>query len=590
MASAKKVFTASEYEAAGGSRKIISDFLLSQLKYLGKHEQMGREILIALVSSYGTKTQKTTEEIAAETLHRERDVEATLRLLTDLRLVRIVGGQYEIVHDFLARTAAYADTRAGLTRAEHIRIYKHRNKILCTEEETRLLLNSHLVEGRPIHYWLRSYSKEKVIAWVNSLIPEEDVQEYPKEYRRNAYRLLLKLGVEVPPEEVLRRFRGRRLNRELKELITSLRATRNIPMLLKMTGMRSSDVSWESARALVDMVSLEDDELLADLASKSTRHDIFEGIALKEGKRLKVSEVREFWLARERWKKLFALYAIAVEGTKKDLDWLLEMLDAGKLSIAQKTAAAISAVRLAYRLRKPAVLKRLEKNEDALVASIYSQMLGETGVSLRQLLSDSSPSMAGQSVSIRQIASAKDLPLLKRTLRKSQSYSPQDDIVLAICDHGGEAEFDFLFETFLKYEMPLGFYNLREVLLSVVELAGRRHLPLLMEVIEAESFWEWGGEFTSPVKVTDRRNLYFIKWVVGVAFARLAGRKHMKLLRLMLSHHYWTVRDAAAEALTRLCDVSDIPSIIDDMLSAKGDQDAFMKVLRELDERLYNVL
>jgi hypothetical protein len=613
MAGAKKVFTASEYEAAGGSRKIISDFLLSQLKYLGKQEQIGREILIALVSSYGTKTQKTVDEIAAETLHRKRDVEATLRLLHDLRLVRGIGRQHEIVHDFLAKTilselvssedreskkfkdllaaraAAYADTRAGLTMTEHIRIYKHRNRILCTEDETRLLLNSHLVEGRPIHYWLRSYSKEKVIAWINSLIPEEDFQEYPREYRRNAYRLLLKLGAEVPPEEVLRRFRGHRLNRELRGLISSLSAKRNFPLLLKMTRLRSPEISWESAKALVDIVSLEDEALLADLAAKSSLHYIFEGIALKEGNRLKVGEVRGLWPAQERWKKLFALYAIGIRGTKKDLNWLLEALSAGKLNTAQKIAAASSAIRLAYRLRNHSVLKRLQKSDDNLVASTYSRMFDDRKVSLRQLLSDVPTSLSEWRGSVRDIATAKDLPLLKKALKSDQLYSLPEDIVLAICDQGGEAEFDFLFETFLKQNQPLGFYSSApDVLVSVVALAGRRHLPLLKEIIESEAFWDWHTEFTTPIKVSDPRNVYFIKWVVGVAFAKFAGRKHMKLLRQMLSHHYWTVRNAAAEALVKLCDVSDIPSIIDDMLAAKGQQDAFMKVLREMDEHLYS--
>lgn len=278
-------YTERAYEAAGTSRKIISDFLISQLKYLGRDERKGREILISLVSSYGTKTQKTADEIATETLQEQGEVEKLLKILADLRLVRAIDGQHEIVHDFLAKTilaelvsadereakkykdllaaraAAFTDTGAALTFAEHLRIYKHRNKILCTEAEVKLLLDSRLIEGRPVHYWLRSHPRAKVIEWIRSLMSGAEEKEGATEYQRNAYRLLLQAGADVPLEEVLKWFRGVRLKRELKEIVSKLSAPRDIPLLMKMTRVRRGEVTEAGAQPLIDVLTLAHEEV-----------------------------------------------------------------------------------------------------------------------------------------------------------------------------------------------------------------------------------------------------------------------------------------------------------------------------------------
>lgn len=180
-ADANGSYTEEAYESSGQCRGIIADFLLSQLKYLGKKQEHGKQVLIALVSSYGTKTQKSVGEISAEVNLAESQVEKLVESLIDLRMVRAVNNDVEIVHDFLAkrivaelaaaeereskkfkellasRAALYDKTGAGLTRAEHLHLYRYRHKILCTEQEVRLLLVSHLAGNGPIHFWLRQY-------------------------------------------------------------------------------------------------------------------------------------------------------------------------------------------------------------------------------------------------------------------------------------------------------------------------------------------------------------------------------------------------------------------------------------------------
>lgn len=607
-------YTGRTYDAAGTSRKIISDFLISQLKYLGRDEQKGREVLISLVSSYGTKTQKTADEIATETLHEQRDVERLLKVLVDLRLVRAIDGHHEIVHDFLAktilnelvsadereakkykdliaaRTAAFTDTGAALTLAEHLRIYKHRNKILCTEEEVKLLLDSHLIEGRPVHYWLRSYPKEKVIEWARSLASDVDGKEGAAAYERNADRLLLKVGVNLPLEELLTRFRGALHTDELKKLVSKQSSLRDISLLMKMTRSRSPEVKEVIAQPLIDLLTLDHEEELAELAGRSSQRRIFEAVALKLGREMKIAEPRAMWHAPEPWKRLFALYAISVKGTEKDLKWIREVLAEKRLTVALKAAAVRSALRLAYRLGKKGVVSKLLKSDDPRVASVASEAVEGPvpGMSCRQALAAYSPYNSLTSWRVRALASEKDLPALKRGLKQLDIGRWSGDLVLAVCDHGSEEEFDFLVELFLRQKEQIQFQDAPLVLEGIAGLAGRRHLSYLEKIISTEEFWGRYGEFESQhITVANDRNSYFIKWIVGVTYARLGGRQQIGVFRRLLNHPYWTVRNAAADALLRLCQVSDLHDLIDDALNAKGNHDAFLKVLSGLDERFY---
>jgi hypothetical protein len=119
-------YQAERYYSAGQSKRIIADYLMKQMEYLGANVELGKAILIALVSSYGTKTQKTVEEITRESLIPKDRAEAILRGLVDLRLVRLVGGMYEIAHDFLAKIVISELVSVEEREAKKANIYLHR--------------------------------------------------------------------------------------------------------------------------------------------------------------------------------------------------------------------------------------------------------------------------------------------------------------------------------------------------------------------------------------------------------------------------------------------------------------------------------
>ena len=109
---------------------------------------------------------------------REKGCDQAIEKLIDLRLVRHIPPYYEISHDFIARriandlvdseerefkrfrellttkTAAFQTTRSLLTREEQLMLYKHRKKLLPSEEDLRLILSSWVHNGGPGLCWL----------------------------------------------------------------------------------------------------------------------------------------------------------------------------------------------------------------------------------------------------------------------------------------------------------------------------------------------------------------------------------------------------------------------------------------------------
>lgn len=172
------IFSERTYLELGTSKAIISNYLYSQLDYLGTNRETGIKILVSLVSNYGTKTQKNIEEIAFEIAITTTELHSILNKLLDLRLVRHLEKGYEITHDLLAKTIlnglmtdeekeirrfkylleskaqAFATTSSTLTFSEYLHIYKYRKRISCTDLEFILLSKSSEEHKLPVSYWI----------------------------------------------------------------------------------------------------------------------------------------------------------------------------------------------------------------------------------------------------------------------------------------------------------------------------------------------------------------------------------------------------------------------------------------------------
>ena len=245
------------YQKAGGMDGIIGGYLGRILKYAEDTKGNLKSVLVSLVRSYGVKAQKELNDVMLDTGLSARDCEQTLEQLIDLRLVRLIPPFYEISHDFIARrianelvgqeemefkrfrelltskAAAYRTTRSLLSTEEQLILYKHRQRLIPTEEESRLLLSTWVRNGGPALFWLLSVDKNKVISWLRAEEAEEDLEA---EERASAVLFRRKLGEMPLSEKDYQAFRNYQLSVELATLI--LEAAVNLPTKLLVFGLR----------------------------------------------------------------------------------------------------------------------------------------------------------------------------------------------------------------------------------------------------------------------------------------------------------------------------------------------------------------
>ena len=184
-------FTHQHYLDCGGIDGVIGGYLARQLTYAQDSTGNVRRVLVSLVKSYGVKAQRSLDEVASDIGLAQQACEAALERLIDLRLVRHVEGAYEIAHDFLARkvanelidsterqfkrsrellaskAAAFQTTRTKLSSEELIMLYRHRDRIVPSESESRLLLASWLSTQGPGLCWLLPLGGSTLLQWLN---------------------------------------------------------------------------------------------------------------------------------------------------------------------------------------------------------------------------------------------------------------------------------------------------------------------------------------------------------------------------------------------------------------------------------------
>ena len=375
-------YRSQKYYEAGQSRKIISDYLMNQLKYLGKNIDSGKKVLVALVSSYGTKAQKTLEEIATEALLPRSGIEMILNSLIDLRLVRNIEGTYEISHDFLARTitselvsvdkretkkykeliasraAAYSSTKAALTKAEHMYIYKFRNMMLLTDQEIKLLLLSYLLGNGPISYWAKRVPIPKLKSWANEFALDET-----NEVKQAVCNFLIRIG--EPPQLFVfaDAFSDYKQQHQLSRHILDFGTIEDIGLLMVLNRRRTEDVVNASRDALVRLIEPEHQAILQEImpvmapSKRLQTVKMFEAVAMKVGETSALNSIREGLSSRQLWQQLLSIYALSSKGQREDLSELRHMMQK-KMPNKLRTAIRKTIVRLELRLGEPIELNK----------------------------------------------------------------------------------------------------------------------------------------------------------------------------------------------------------------------------------------
>jgi hypothetical protein len=555
------LFSEIAYNELGRSKEIISNYLYNLLNYLGTDKQNGIRFLVSLVSNYGTKTQKSIEEISSEIEISEVQIQPILLKLLDLRLIRPLEFGYEITHDLLARTIlnglmtdeekdirrfkylleskaqAFTATSSILSYAEHLHIYKYRKRISCNDLEFKLLAISGQENRLPIGFWLTSEN----------------------------------LG--------------------LLSLEETFRIEQYIGALQRLTpGFEECPPEYEEHSDNAFPIDLK------KLAWKNTEHplsNLFE-MGLNEMKPDNGYRISD----KTKYKTLFAAITIAKHGIKDDLKTLMEFTDSAKTDKKQKYIGFRSIICLSNKFKIPLSEKFL-----------YNY----TGRHWKSCLIDLNPNLF-KTVKLRDIfelieTNSKDAPYVDYLVALISKFSkPTDypDVLAFIKQRVSAKSSEQLFDKYLILALNIGadfdyFISLLKdahntlgikytTLLHqrIADLASERDYLMLISFIDRMLALRQKDKYGDPTGglMLNDENQYFYVWVMGCAFCNICRKEDITTLVELLTFSFYTIRKAAFDRLAKTATEEDLKYLIQ-AAAGFNQYGELTSLLALLDSKLY---
>ena len=170
-----------DYESVGGSQGILVRYIEEALReHWGRERKAAKDLLMALITSHGTKAMHDLEYLAAQVAVEKAQAERVLSRLTAQRLVRRLdeGQGYELAHDILAQAIAdwvdeedrqlkqiremlqrevadwHLDPEALPGQAKFRRINAFRDSLRFSKNEAIFLLRAAIHHNAEVPYWL----------------------------------------------------------------------------------------------------------------------------------------------------------------------------------------------------------------------------------------------------------------------------------------------------------------------------------------------------------------------------------------------------------------------------------------------------
>jgi hypothetical protein len=289
IAGGPRRFTYEMYERAGRIVGIVSRYLAQQLQYANDDTGELRLLLIALVRSYGTKAQRTLQELSADTGMEAERCEVRLERLIDLRLVRHISDRYEVSHDFLAkmileelvdleereykrfrelltsRAVAFATTTNKLTIEEVLFLYKYRHRLALNKQEAGLIIDTWITENVPGLFWIREFDPE----WVKEQVIKYDGTQLDTEERYSTVFLKSFFKLPIRQKDFLALTGTYKMASEAAQLFKLHRDV--VPLDVIWAGLRNkrSEIRDSCFDALLHRLSRGDVDLLRQLRRNS---------------------------------------------------------------------------------------------------------------------------------------------------------------------------------------------------------------------------------------------------------------------------------------------------------------------------------
>ncbi len=630
------VYTFGAYQQVGGVDEIIGGYLGRLLRYAQDSREHVRLVLISLVRSYGTKAQKSIQEVSADTGMSERECDAALEQLIDLRLVRHIDPYYEVSHDFIARriasdlvdseehefkrfrellaskAAAFDTTRATLTSEELLVLYKHRGRVAPSETELHLLLSSWVKGAGPALYWLLGGQPERLLDWLRT---EEARDDLEPEAKASAVLLRQKIGAQALIEDDYRAFRHYQLSIELAALIA--RNSTSVPPEVLIYGLRHDRGEVREASEAVIAVRLGKGEWdwlerLRKSSSVACRR-AYEHLALRADlpsppeEKLRSRAIVEFFLLRS------LASADSCSGARAALRALKRTRAPGAILTFAQGLFAIRSGHLHSLLRKAQSASAQNTNAAfaAIGPGIARRDLGfmlscfekwaraDKGEQETPALNAKTHALAA---AILRSTSCVSLSSLRRTIKRVEVTPASRGVVLAILKHATVADVRLVLGRIGASCQGVELWNHAELgraILVRMEKASSGIPRFLAEIARRAEFWEYFGRDERsarnkrdllPIMCSENRALYIR--LVAHAVIGLARKKDADVLVKLAAHGFGLIAREAATRLVRLLGKKAFPRLlaqVDDALR-QGNAADYAAALRSAEMASFGVI
>jgi len=631
------IYNFKQYQEAGGMEGVIGGYLDRQLRYAQDSEGHTRLVLVSLVRSYGVKAQRSIDEIIADTGLDKVNCERALERLIDLRLVRHIDDYYEISHDFIAKriistlvdveerefkrfrelltskAAAYQITKAPLTHAEILMLYKYKERVVPNELELRLLLLSWIQRKGPALYWLLGADPAKLLEWLRA---EESKEDIDRDEKVSIVLLRKKLGESPLINDDYLALRNYRLSAELANLI--LENPLLVPNELIITGLRHR--REEVKEACVETVALKIQngdlswiELLYKSSSNSFREAyrtlvLRDDVPIPESDEYKSRGMEQFIILKKMVSAQTLSEALSPwESLLKKRPPLWVMLF-GKALMYIKDGKMGSLLRETWRMSKENAKLWL----DAIGVGITSDAF-DTMVTAYEKWNSKEKRGRYQSSSINIKANAlaqaifrsmslHNLPRLRTAIKIIRLTPSSREIVHSLLKYGNLNDFKLVLGRIATETEEVYYWNhtrLGRAAARQLETTAKKMPVFLGDIATKKEFWDYmsreeRGKYSSKdllsIKSLENRSLYVRLAAYGMIGA--AKKEDHDLLMKLTDHSYSLIATAAAIRLTRVLGKGALETLVTkvDESIQSGYSESLAVVLRSAEMELFGII
>jgi len=267
-----------------GTKSIISQYLMDQLKEFGTEREKARKILVYLINSQGNKLQKSLEKLSEETEIKVKKLKQLLDKFIDIRMLRVLGnGKFELIHDYLGKIINkelvkkedqeinfLEDQLDSFYQAFRIneepinsplfmaKLYRNRRKVKIKKEMFPMLLSTCILNHGPGWYWLKDLSRKEIHKMLKKLVYHQDINSDAsfmfvrttdiedrseiiemltssnKNARKVACRALKKIACPEDKERVLKLMKDKELREEAAEIFVKIAQPEDKDTIMEM--------------------------------------------------------------------------------------------------------------------------------------------------------------------------------------------------------------------------------------------------------------------------------------------------------------------------------------------------------------------